>query len=480
MAARIDRAAEKSAQSPNIVPATQIDSQTPQQDLIEQIINASCRIEGRDEEILRWEVIEELARRVREARAPQPTSNQTQKDLAEVKESLKRIEVTQKQQTATLTGLCPTVARGSWASVAAAGSAQAPRAAPDRTTPPLRKTRELLIRILNKEEAQRTQAKPIEQILRTISEKSPTQREQIVSIRRLPSGDLALHAASSEARLELEKQAVWAKGIAPSAKVVRKTYAVLAHGIRTSLDIENAEAAITRLQKENERLHPGLEILRLAWPKKVMGSGKAYSSLIVEVAEEAMANRLLEQGILEGYSECACEYFEKKCRTMQCFQCFGFGHIGRGCKKVPACHKCGQKHRVEDCRVNDDRAHCTNCKKDGHKPWHRTCPHWVREKKIAGEILKARPYRYNEPARERTTPSQSSHFTRTSSSNPTSSEQLEDGDGFITINGGKRRKTGVPTDPKRGRPPGSTNVNRAKAAGAANASQQKITFPSST
>ena len=196
MAGLVDHAAKNSARSPGIVPATQTDSQTTLEDLIEQIINAPVRIEGRDEEILRWEVIEELAQRVREARTPSPAKNRMHVDLLEVKESLKRIESNQKQQRETLTRLCPTAGRGSWASVAAVGSGYTPRATVDRTTPPLRKTREILIRVLNKEEAQRAQTKPTEQILRTINEKFPLQRKQIVSIRSLPSGDFALHASS--------------------------------------------------------------------------------------------------------------------------------------------------------------------------------------------------------------------------------------------------------------------------------------------
>jgi hypothetical protein len=170
-----------------------------------------------------------------------------------------------------------------------------------------------------------------------------------------------LHAVSSEARATPEKSQAWVKGIANSTRIVRRTFAILAHEVRIAIDTSNQKTAIKRLAKDNARLHEGLEILRIAWPKKVTGSGKAHSSLIMEVATEAMANRLLNVGMLDPYQECLCELFEKNCRITQCFRCFEFGHMGRFCKKKQRCFKCAGKYHAEMCIVPADRRRCANC-----------------------------------------------------------------------------------------------------------------------
>jgi len=73
---------------------------------------------------------------------------------------------------------------------------------------------------------------------------------------------------------------------------------VLAHEVRTTIDMSNQEKTIGRLIKDNARLHEDLKVLRIVWPKKIADSGKAHSSLIVEVATEAMTNRLMNVSML--------------------------------------------------------------------------------------------------------------------------------------------------------------------------------------
>ena len=57
-------------------------------------------------------------------------------------------------------------------------------------------------------------------------------------------------------------------------------------------------------------------MLRVAWPKKVIENNKAFSSLIVKVAFELIANRLLNHGIIELNSEYNYVYFEKKYKVL--------------------------------------------------------------------------------------------------------------------------------------------------------------------
>jgi len=66
-------------------------------------------------------------------------------------------------------------------------------------SPPLRKKREVMIKIMNRREIEEIQKKSIEQILQKIADVLTDQRDLIVSLCKLSSDDISLHAVSSNA-----------------------------------------------------------------------------------------------------------------------------------------------------------------------------------------------------------------------------------------------------------------------------------------
>jgi len=61
------------------------------------------------------------------------------------------------------------------------------------------KRREVMIKIMNRREIKEIQKKSIEQILQRIADVLTGQRNLIVSLRKLSSDDISLHAVSSDA-----------------------------------------------------------------------------------------------------------------------------------------------------------------------------------------------------------------------------------------------------------------------------------------
>ncbi len=219
----------------------------------------------------------------------------------------------------------------------------------------------LSMKIVKRKEVKEVQKRSIDQVFQEIASMSAAQRDLIVSLRKLESEDIALHAVSPEARAALERSHEWVKGIAGSAHVVRRSFAILAHGVHITLNTSNQKAVIKRLVKNNARLREGLEMLRIAWLKKIAESEKAHSSLIMKIATETMTNRLLDVDMLNSYQECSCELFEKNCCITQCYRCFGFDHMTRFCKNEERCFKCAGKHHIEKCVVPTNRRRCANC-----------------------------------------------------------------------------------------------------------------------
>lgn len=118
--------------------------------------------------------------------------------------------------------------------------------------------------------------------------------------------------------------------------------------------------------------------------------------MIVEVATPAMVNRVLDAGLVENFDIKICEYFERKCRVTQCFNCFEYGHTGRVCRNKVRCAECAGPHTAARCDVKTDgkRRRCTVCKQDGHAAWMNICPAREREVKRANQAYQNRPQRY--------------------------------------------------------------------------------------
>ena len=146
---------------------------------------------------------------------------------------------------------------------------------------------EIMIKITDKEEIEKTQKKIIKQILQRIADVSMNQQDLIVSLCKLNSEDIFLHAVSSDAQANLKKTQEWAKEI---ARISRWIFAVLTHEMHTTINISNQKKVISKLIKNNAKLHKNLKILRIDWLKKVAKSEKTYSSLIMKIAIKVMIN----------------------------------------------------------------------------------------------------------------------------------------------------------------------------------------------
>ncbi len=223
---------------------------------------------------------------------------------------------------------------------------------------------------------------------------STAQRDLIMSLCKLESEDITLHAVSSEVRANLKRFQTWAKEIANSMRIVCQIFAVLTHKIHITIDTSNQKVIIKRLIKDNARLHENLKILRIVWLKKVVESEKIHLSLIVEIAIKAMTNQLMNESMLNSYQECLCKLFEKNCCITQCYRCFKFDHMIKFCKKKQHCVKCTNKHHIKECMMSLNKRRCINCNKD-HELWRCICLKWWQQMKQTSEIYRNRLIKYS-------------------------------------------------------------------------------------
>jgi len=117
-----------------------------------------------------------------------------------------------------------------------------------------------------------------------------------------------------------------------STKVLLDLYLVLVHKVRISkVDTTKQAKAAKDLEFQNASLHLGLCIKQLSWPRGIQKSGKLNSSLMVFLTSPEIANKVIEQGLVESREVKIVKQFQTSCGLVQCFKCCAYKHIAKHC-----------------------------------------------------------------------------------------------------------------------------------------------------
>jgi hypothetical protein len=109
------------------------------------------------------------------------------------------------------------------------GAAEPPRANP-------RESKRLVIKMQDKDAAEEIKNMPTETLMEKIrgGAGAAPARKTVVAIQRLKSGDIAVHTEGVKEKAQLEKDDEWVKEINPKARVVKRTWPVIVHGMRVA------------------------------------------------------------------------------------------------------------------------------------------------------------------------------------------------------------------------------------------------------
>ena len=107
---------------------------------------------------------------------------------------------------------------------------------------------------------------------------------QVVAIRRLPSGDSLLTMDEEKTRDSWLKETKWLAVYGRNARVKRREFIVLAHGIKVN-QVQDQNKAKREIYNQDPKLQDSVEILRVTWSKKLIRSGRTTGPLQISVAE---------------------------------------------------------------------------------------------------------------------------------------------------------------------------------------------------
>jgi F0F1-type ATP synthase epsilon subunit len=114
-------------------------------------------------------------------------------------------------------------------------------------------------------------------------------KRQAVAVLILSSGDLILTTDEEGTRTEWLQHTQWLQVLGGGARIKKIEFIVIAHEIRVNQVLDQARAK-EEIYKQNPKLRGHVEILRLAWKKKLLYSRRTTGPLHINVAEPEQAN----------------------------------------------------------------------------------------------------------------------------------------------------------------------------------------------
>ena len=179
-----------------------------------------------------------------------------------------------------------------------------------------------------------------EMVNRTLFETHTSTKEiRIAKISK--GGNIAIQPVDgTEARkLREDTNWIWA-AFGEGVELITKSYGVVAHEVSIyKVNPENKEASIQYLVDKNRSAFPGLSIKWISWLRAPQES-KSVASLIIEVADPGVANRMIDEGIVTSAHMHSCMLYNPDCRMKQCFICLQYGHKAVKYNREIICNKC--------------------------------------------------------------------------------------------------------------------------------------------
>jgi hypothetical protein len=121
---------------------------------------------------------------------------------------------------------------------------------------------------------------------------------EVVAIRRLPSEDMVITIVDKKARTSWLADRKWLATLGEGAQVKMREFAVVAHRIRVNQVQGTQDERIEQVYKQNPRLQGTVDILWVAFSKRLIRSGRTTGPLIISMAEPEQANSLIDAGLI--------------------------------------------------------------------------------------------------------------------------------------------------------------------------------------
>lgn len=143
------------------------------------------------------------------------------------------------------------------------------------------------------------------------------------------------------------------------------------HAIAKSVPIEYTEDEFLKeLRQHYADIEDNIVTCSRIWSQKF----KQFSySIRIVCKDQQTSDRIIQEGVLFGARFFRCEKPHPQPDVRMCYRCQSFEHSdSRRCTGTQHCVKCGENHRVNECKKTKEEYVCINCG-EGHAAWSVKC-----------------------------------------------------------------------------------------------------------
>jgi hypothetical protein len=169
--------------------------------------------------------------------------------------------------------------------------------------------------------------------------------------------------------------------------VTRKTYPIQVHSVSREYGKVIPEETIKQWQHQNRSTYPNMHITKVRWKKwdETNRDNKTHGTLIIDVTLPEAAKSLVEKGsfVIDDVFHIT-EQWDNQWSLTACYNCQGYGHIAKHCKRASKCGKCSGNHSTRDCTSKETK--CSNCE-GKHASWEAACTKRKQIKSLIASLM---------------------------------------------------------------------------------------------
>jgi hypothetical protein len=281
-------------------------------------------------------------------------------------------------------------AKRTWADIAANNNRPPSDQAPTTQTKviPARRARQLTVRAPNM--AEDLKNRDNKAVVAAVNTASPTKR-QAIAVTRLPSGDHVITFTEGGREWYADNTTWVKKAFGETAELVGQTYTVMAKYVpREYVRRTAAGQAATIMSKDNN-----VKISQVRNIQRFDRREDPRTHILLEVTHLEHAQKLCRDGLVWEAQIFNCEPYTPELLPMQCYKCWGWGHMAKHCKAAPRCSRCSataHEGGETQCPSNSETAtkRCPACG-GNHTAFDRRCPVRRKQWEIARANYLTRP-----------------------------------------------------------------------------------------
>lgn len=125
-------------------------------------------------------------------------------------------------------------------------------------------------------------------------------------------------------------------------------------GITDELSVDELKDVLLKMNSSLFTDSSQCEILSIKTTRK---NSEVYQALVR--VDRVTYNRVIKFGyVFIGYNYCP--VFDAV-DAIRCFNCCQYGHLSNRCNADPCCPRCGELHKVSECKIDNSSLKCSNC-----------------------------------------------------------------------------------------------------------------------